>query len=129
MLTKKWTGRSDTAATEAIIAAIYLTHGLQAARDFILRALGPDIAEIADEGYQSDFKSALQELTQNRRKATPDYAVIEQLGPPHDRTFFVEARFRNKTVGRGVGKSKREAEQEAAREALSTAPSWVEDDA
>lgn len=115
-------------ALEAIIAAIYLTDGLQAARRFVLRALGPDIAEIADEGFQSDFKSALQELTQNRCKATPQYAVIQQLGPPHDRTFVVEARFRNKAVGRGVGKSKREAEQEAAREALSTAFTWFGDD-
>ncbi|MGD8240610.1 MAG: ribonuclease III [Armatimonadota bacterium] len=116
-------------AFEAVIAAVYLTHGLQAARDFTLRTLGPDIAEIADGGYRSDFKSALQELTQNRAKSTPDYVVVERLGPPHDRTFFVEARFRNKAVGRGVGKSKREAEQEAAREALTTAHNWVEDDA
>ena len=112
-------------AFEAVIAAIYLTHGLQAARSFVLRTLSSDIEEMADEGYRSDFKSALQELTQNRCKATPNYAVIEQLGPPHDRTFVVEARFQNKAVGLGRGKSKREAEQEAARQALSTAASWV----
>jgi len=112
-------------AFEAIIAAIYLTHGLHAAGDFILRTLGPEIAAIADEGYRSDFKSALQELTQNRSKVTPQYAVIEQRGPPHDRTFVVEARFHSNAVGVGVGKSKREAEQEAAREALSTAGTWI----
>ncbi len=116
-------------ALEAVIAAIYLTDGLQLARDFILRTLGPDIAEIAGDGYRSDFKSALQEFTQNRSKATPQYAVVEQHGPPHDRTFVVEARFQNETVGKGVGKSKREAEQEAAREALTAADSWAGDDA
>ncbi len=112
-------------ALEAVIAAIYLTDGPQLARDFVLRTLGPDIGEIAAEGYQSDFKSALQELTQSRCKATPRYVVIEELGPPHDRTFVVEARFQSKRLGVGVGKSKREAEQEAARQAMGTAATWV----
>jgi ribonuclease-3 len=113
-------GRSSILADafEAVIAAIYLSHGLDAARDFILKSLGPVIEDIEGEEHQRNYKSVLQELTQSMYKKAPEYAVISEAGADHDKTFTVQVHIDHTLLGVGEGKSKKQAEQAAAFEAL-----------
>jgi ribonuclease III len=105
-------------ALEAFIASVYFDQGLEIARDFILKLFGPDIYKLAHQGADTDYKSLLQEIVQSRTQLTPSYHVIESSGPDHDRQFTVEVKAGKATLGRGVGKSKKAAEIEAARLAL-----------
>ncbi len=103
-------------AYEAIVAALYLDGGLEAARRFVERdvAVELDVAGL----LARDFKSALQEALQGRGEPPPEYAVVEESGPAHRRRYVVECRVQGKTVGVGEGTSKKEAQQDAARRAL-----------
>ena len=103
---------------EAMIAAIFLDQGLTIASDFILRLFDEELQKVASQGGGVDYKSQLQELIQAREQLTPAYHVIEAKGPDHDRRFTVEVRAGDTVLGRGSGKSKKEAETEAARSAL-----------
>jgi len=106
---------SDT--LEAVLAAIYLDGGFQAAFDVIDRRLGFRLEGIGAPEEIVDFKSRLQELAQNQEKTVPAYRVVEESGPDHDKTFVVELNLKQlKTVG--TGRSKKAAEQQAAQEAL-----------
>ncbi|MHB0999482.1 MAG: ribonuclease III [Armatimonadota bacterium] len=105
-------------AFEAVVAAIYLTQGLESVRDFILRALGSILDDIEREEHHRNYKSILQELCQSLCKKAPKYIVISESGADHDRTFVVEAQIDGKPLGQGSGKSKKQAEQAAAFEAL-----------
>jgi ribonuclease-3 len=105
-------------ALEAIIAAIFLDQGLDAARDFVLRATGQELNKRAEV----DYKSRLQELLQARQRPQPTYKVVAVAGPDHDRKFTVEVRVGGKVLGRGSGKSKKAAETKAARSALARLP-------
>lgn len=105
-------------AFEAIIGAIYLDKGLEVARSFINKYILYRIDEILDDGSWRDPKSHLQEVSQRIDNETPDYKVIEELGPDHNKTFTVGAFVGGKEIGRGGGTSKQAAQQEAAREAL-----------
>lgn len=105
-------------ALEAVIAAIFLDKGLAATRDFVLRSVNQELNKALIQGTEVDYKSRLQELLQARRQQTPVYKVIEATGPDHDRTFTVEVRVGDTVLGRGSGKSKKAAEAEAARTAL-----------
>lgn len=107
---------SDT--FEAVVAAIFLTEGLDAARRFVLLALEQILEDIDRQEHIRDYKSLLQELTQSLHKKAPDYVVVSEEGADHDKTFVVEARLNSTILGRGVGKSKKQAEQAAALEAL-----------
>jgi ribonuclease III len=107
---------SDT--FEAIVAAIYLEHGLETTREFVLSALQQILEDIERKEHIRDYKSLLQELTQSIHKQAPTYAVIVEEGADHDKTFTVEARLNETVLGSGVGKSKKQAEQAAALEAL-----------
>ena len=100
---------------EAVIAVIYLNNGLSKAKEFIYDLIIPKIKE--NNIYLSDYKSYLQELVQTNQKCV-DYVVINEYGPAHDKTFEVEARVEGMIYGKGVGKSKKEAEQNAARDAI-----------
>ena len=115
-------GRSKPAnlagAFEAIIAAIFLDQGSITARDFILSLFRVELQRIADHGARADYKSQLQEFIQAREQQTPAYQVVDTMGPDHDRRFTVEVRAGDSMLGRGSGKSKKEAETEAARAAL-----------
>jgi ribonuclease III len=104
---------------EAVIAGLYLDGGLPAARVLIDQAFRGDYDSI-DSGdlLFLDFKTALQEVAQGSGLALPEYEVIEELGPDHDKTFVVEVRLENQIVARGSGSSKKEAQQKAARDAL-----------
>lgn len=105
-------------AFEALVAVIYLDSGLEAARQFILRALESILIDIERQEHIRDYKTLLQEHTQGLHKKAPRYVVIEEVGADHDKTFTVEARLDDEVLGRGRGKSKKQAEQAAALQAL-----------
>ncbi|MDR0957293.1 MAG: ribonuclease III [Candidatus Nomurabacteria bacterium] len=107
-------------AFEALIGAIYLDQGFDAARDFVAKNILYKIDDILNDGSWRDPKSHLQEVSQRVDGEIPDYRVIEEIGPDHDKTFTVGAFVNDKEMGRGVGSSKQVAQQNAAREALKT---------
>lgn len=102
---------------EAILGAIYLSLGFERAKNFALKNLNEYInLSIAGKLFL-DYKTRLQELTQKDLKIRPEYRLIRQDGPPHNRTFVIDAIINGKRYGRGIGKSKKIAEQLAAKEA------------
>jgi ribonuclease-3 len=105
-------------AFEALIGAIYLDKGMDAAREFITEHLFPKIDEIVENKSWRDAKSALQEKVQEHQGMTPYYAVIKETGPDHDKEFVVGVYAKDSMIAQGTGKSKQEAEQSAARNAL-----------
>lgn len=111
---------------EALVGAIFLSGGYEAARDFVLLHFQERLKEVANCASLRDDKSALQELLQARGEPPPTYVVIETTGPPHNRWFTVEATFNGQVIGRGEGGSKRAAEQAAAADALEHAGEWLE---
>lgn len=105
-------------ALEAVIGALYLDRGLRAARELVLSVLAEPMRALEMDERRRDYKTLLQEFTQSRRKQPPVYRVIHEEGPDHDKTFVVEVRFGQHLLGEGTGKSKKEAEQKAAKEAI-----------
>lgn len=112
-------------AMEAVIGALYLDGGLEAARPVIeARVLGPSVALLreqllAGEGI-GDFKSTLQEMLQARKQGPPEYCTTGEIGPDHRKQFFVEARVGGRILAEGAGQTRKHAEQEAARQAIET---------
>lgn len=102
---------------EAVIGAIYLDQGYSQARDFILKHLEDYIIEGAGGNYY-DYKSRLQELVQGKNKENVYYAIIEESGPAHCKNFIAGVYFQNQLLATGEGKSKKEAEQNAAGKVL-----------
>jgi ribonuclease-3 len=106
-------------AYEALIAAIYLDGGIEAARGFVRRSLVEGaIAVEAERLGHTDHKSALQEFLQSRGMAPGAYHVISESGPDHQKTFRVEVRIAGQVTAMGCGRTKKEAEQSAAIAAL-----------
>jgi ribonuclease III len=105
-------------ACEALMAALYLDGGMEVARAFILRELADDIEQVRSPSFRADFKSALQERLQSMDLPLPDYVVAGEIGPDHDKLFQVEVRLRGDVLAEARGRTKKEAEQEAARLAL-----------
>ncbi len=105
-------------ALEAVIAAVYLDRGLEAARECILRLLSDAFSMVSIRNLGIDHKSQLQELIQSRQQPAPTYRTIRVTGPDHDQTFTVEVLASGVVLGRGSGKSKKLAETDAARVAL-----------
>jgi ribonuclease-3 len=103
-------------AFEALIAAVYLDSGFEAASAMVNRLLAQRIETVEFKGFY-DFKTRLQETSQARMKATPTYEVVQELGPDHDKRFVVAVKIGSDEWARAVGKSKKEAEQMAAAEA------------
>ncbi len=103
---------------EAVVGAIYLDRGLDAARTFILRMVQAKTPEIVQERLDRNAKSLLQELSQGRLKVTPVYRTVQTRGPDHAREFTVEVVLGEQVYGVGRGRNKQTAEQEAARAAL-----------
>ena len=104
---------------EALIAAIYLDGGVEHAHAFISREFAGLIDDVRrPEFFVRDFKSALQERLQSAGLPLPEYRVTGETGPDHDKVFHVEVRVQGETVGEADGRSKKDAEQEAARLAL-----------
>lgn len=104
---------------EAVIAAIYLDAGMDEARRFVLDKILCG-AEISDTHRGADYKTRLQELVQRRSDRHIAYVLTDESGPDHDKRFTFEARINGEAVGSGVGRTKKEAEQMAARKALET---------
>jgi len=102
-------------AFEALIAAIYLDAGIPAAKTFVLRFIG---AFLSRRPMLSDYKTMLQEVVQKNPEETLTYVLAGSSGPDHNKTFEVEVHLNSNVIGTGRGKSKKLAEQEAAREAL-----------
>ena len=103
---------------EAIIGAIYLDRGLDAAKEFILNHITPLSESIIEKGSWIDAKSLFQEKAQEHVGSTPVYKTIRETGPDHDKHFTVGVYAGSELLGQGEGKSKQDAEQEAARVAL-----------
>ncbi len=104
-------------AFEALIAAIYLDGGMEAAKRHILRFVIPEIEHHKNNSFK-DYKTKLQEIIQKNPGERLEYAVVSATGPDHDKHFKVEVHLNSNVIGRGGGRSKKEAEQQAAREAL-----------
>ncbi len=104
-------------AFEAIIAAIYMDGGMEEARKFILRFIIPTLKASKPKAFK-DYKTALQEIIQQNPEERLEYVLTGESGPDHDKHFTVEVHLNSNVIGKGGGRSKKEAEQQAAREAL-----------
>ncbi|MEM7069014.1 MAG: ribonuclease III [Pseudomonadota bacterium] len=107
---------------EALIASIYLDGGLEAAREFIIRIWNNRFDDVSTA--RRDSKTALQEWAHARQLGTPKYRELERSGPDHEPEFVVEVKVKGKLAGSGKGRSKRLAEQEAAKEVLVREGAW-----
>lgn len=110
--------RTLAGAFEAVVGAIYLDQGFETSRTFIDDILERDIDRLLSTRDLTNYKGLLQEEIQQSDTRLPDYVVVSEKGPDHDRVFVIEARHRGVTIGRGEGRSKRIAEQAAAKDAL-----------
>ncbi len=102
---------------EAVLAAIYLDGGMEPAEAFVLRFIIPE-AENQRRRHFKDHKTALQEIIQQNPGERLEYVLTGESGPDHNKTFAVEVHLNSNVIGRGRGRSKKEAEQQAAHEAL-----------
>jgi len=105
-------------ALEAVVAAVYLDAGLDAARDLVARLFASEWPKLSGPEAVIDYKSKLQELVQSRFQRTPAYRLVSGVGPHHDMLFTVEVNVNGEVLGSGSGRSKKIAETEAARAAL-----------
>ncbi len=105
-------------AVESLIGAIYKDSGIENARKFILEHFQEVIELCCEKNYFRDYKTKLQEYTQKKYKNKPIYKVLKEEGPEHNKTFYIEVKINNKIYGKGKGRNKKEAEQNAAKEAL-----------
>lgn len=105
-------------AFEALIAAIYLDGGFESARAFVLPYIIDSSAKLIKSGNTEDYKTLLQKFVQQGKGDVLEYSVVSESGPSHNRTFEVQVTLNNTVIGGGFGYSKRQAEQQAAKEAL-----------
>ncbi|MFQ5874820.1 MAG: ribonuclease III [Dehalococcoidia bacterium] len=111
--------QSNLAATfEALVGAVFQDQGFEAARAFVLRVLSKELSTIGRRSVPKNPKSALQELVQGKGIASPSYRIVEVTGKDHARRFTAEVLVEGKVMGRGTGRRKSLAEQDAAQEAL-----------
>lgn len=112
------TGSLSAALLEAVIAAIYVDGGFEVVREFIIRVFGPMIERVQVEQYHGNFKSLLQQYSQQRFNKTPVYQLLDEQGPDHNKCFEVQAVVDGRRYMSAWGTNKREAEQKAAFNAL-----------
>jgi len=105
-------------AFEALCAAIYIDQGFEVVRRFVIGNIFEFIDEVMQDSLMLDYKTKLQELTQSKLKSLPEYKLIDTIGPSHDPEFITECLIDSKSCGKGKGKSKKEAEQMAAKSAI-----------
>ncbi len=103
---------------EALLGSLYLDGGISTVEAFVLRFFGEIIRKTCSSRSTQDYKTELQELCQERLRQLPDYRVVSETGPDHQKKFEVELSLKGTVYGHGIGKSKKEAEQKAAKEAL-----------
>ena len=107
-------------AFEALIGAAYLDGGITKARRLVLKLLKPDFEEIAARGVTADSKSELQHVSQTQWHEIPQYRMVSSEGPDHAKLFTVEVVVAEQVMGQGQGRNKKQAELNAARQALET---------
>lgn len=105
-------------AFEALLGALYLDQGYAAAEAFVAAHLFPKLEGVIENRSWQDAKSRLQEMAQEKESVTPTYRTVSESGPDHDKQFTVGVFLKEAEAGRGTGKSKQEAEQQAAQAAL-----------
>ena len=105
-------------AFEAVLASIYLDGGMAAARKHVMNTVLRDLKHHCDEDTFKDYKTTLQEIIQRNPEESVTYILIDESGPDHDKSFTVEVHLNSNTIGTGTGKSKKQAEQMAAKQAL-----------
>ena len=105
-------------AFEAILAAMYIDGGIEPVKNFLLPYATSEIEQILIRGNTKDYKTMLQQFVQQEQSDVLVYRLVNEYGPAHERVFETEALLNNNVIGKGVGKSKRESEQNAAKEAL-----------
>lgn len=103
---------------ESVLGAIFIDQNLERADRFLKDELFPIVSDVIKNGSYHDFKSSLQEMSQEKYKVTPTYTVIKEEGPDHAKIFFSAVYIDKNKIGEGKGKSKQEAEQDAARAGL-----------
>lgn len=104
-------------AVEAVIGALYLDSGYEAAEKLVLKLIVPEIRKVQQDKGNKDYKSLLQEYYQKKYRTCPSYELVKMTGPDHDKTFWVTVHLGNTSYGPESGKSKKAAEQEAAKAA------------
>lgn len=104
-------------AFEALIAAIYLDGGIEAAGQFVLSFVTKTMSDNEKQSFK-DYKTILQEIIQQNKEEKVEYVLVSEEGPDHDKRFCVEVRLNSNIIGSGTGRSKKQAEQLAAKEAL-----------
>lgn len=103
---------------EAYVGALYLDSGFQKAYEFLREVFTPRFAALATDGRDRDFKTRLQERAQEQHRQTPTYELVQEEGPDHNKSFVVSVKLGSQELATGKGRSKKQAEQEAARRAL-----------
>ncbi len=104
-------------AFEAILAAVYLDGGMESARKFVMRFILPELQDTHHDTFK-DYKTVLQEIIQRNPEETVSYIHIGETGPDHNKVFEVEVHLNSNVIGHGTGKSKKQAEQMAAKQVL-----------
>ena len=104
-------------AFEAILAAVFLDGGIEVAKNHVMKFIIPEL-ENGEYDLFIDYKTALQEIIQRNPEERLTYVLVDESGPDHDKRFTVEVHLNSNVIGTGVGKSKKQAEQEAAHQAL-----------
>jgi ribonuclease-3 len=102
-------------ALEALIGALYLDSGYDAAFKFVSSCILPEIERVTEKNYHKDYKSLLQEYCQRVFRSYPEYSMVKRSGPEHERIFWIEVRVNGTPYGPGTGRNKKNAEQEAAK--------------
>lgn len=106
-------------AFEALLASMYIDSGSRdAVERFLMPRVKPEIRQFVENGKNKDYKTLLQQIVQQEKGERLEYVLIGESGPDHDKCFTVEARLNSNIIGHGTGRSKRDAEQMAAKEAL-----------
>ncbi len=104
-------------AFEAVLAAMYLDGGIEVARNHVLRFVKSELKNREEDDFK-DYKTSLQEIVQRNPEERLSYVLIAESGPDHDKKFTVEVHLNSNVIGTGTGKSKKQAEQNAAKQAL-----------
>ena len=105
-------------AFEAVLAAIYLDGGMKAAKAHIMNTVLRDLEHYSDEDSFKDYKTTLQEIIQRNPEESVTYILVDETGPDHNKQFTVAVKLNSNVIGTGTGKSKKQAEQMAAHQAL-----------
>jgi len=104
--------------TEALIAAVFLDKGFEAAKAFVLKEIIPIVEKVIENRYRKDYKTMLQEYVQKRYKKVPTYNLVSSTGPEHDQRFFYSVTVQGNTYGPAEGHNRKDAEQNVAKLAL-----------